>query len=63
MLKDISIHRPIWMGFDDLKILSVAALCRREGGATLLTEIAYHLLSAFILIIKYLLLFNWSLLQ
>jgi len=39
MLKDISIHRSIWMGFDDLKhILSVAALRRREGGGTLLSS-------------------------
>jgi len=38
MLKDISIHRSIWMDFDDLKhILSVAALRRREGGGTLLS--------------------------
>ena len=25
MLKDISIHRPIWMGFDDLKHIVVPA--------------------------------------
>ena len=37
MLKDISLHRPIWMGFDDLKpIVSrrFTKLRSREGAAT-----------------------------
>ena len=36
MLKDISIHKPIWMGFDDLKHIRQLSLCRK-GGATLLS--------------------------
>jgi len=36
MLKDISLHKPIWMGFDDLKHIRQLSLCR-EGGATLLS--------------------------
>ena len=41
MLKDISIHGPIWMGFDDLKQLTCAdsfaeVSCYLQGGVELI---------------------------
>ena len=35
MFKDISIPGTVWMGFNDLKHLSVGALHHKEVGATL----------------------------
>jgi len=37
MRKDISMHRPIWMGFDGLKHIVNCRFTRREGGAVLLS--------------------------
>ena len=37
MFRDISVYRPVWVGFDDWSMLSVATLWRREGGATLVS--------------------------